>query len=344
MEHLFLFALAIVWVVFASLQDLKKREVANWISFSLLIFGLVYRAIYSIIFEKTSLVFFFYSLIFLLLIFVSAYFIDYLVRKNNKKEYVSAILTCSLLVLLITFDFATNYFHSIFLKAGLEFFYLGVLGLAIFFVVSHALYYARVFAGGDAKLLISLGVIFFISGNIYENIFYSGFFIFLMIFLGAIYSIIYSFFIFFNNRKKAFSELKNQVINNKIFFISYYCFFFIFLMFFYYMNMSLFMIPLFFMPLLFVYAKAFENSCMNSYVNSRELTVGDWLFENVKVGNKIIKPNWEGLDEDELRLLKKYNKQVLVKQGIPFVPAFLFAIILFLILREPFWSLFKNIF
>ena len=40
-----------------------------------------------------------------------------------------------------------------------NFFYQGLIGLGIFFVLGNAFYYGRFFAGGDAKLMISLGAI-----------------------------------------------------------------------------------------------------------------------------------------------------------------------------------------
>src|SRR3989344_6797995 len=46
--YYFLFALALLWTIFAVIQDIKKREVANWLNFSLLAFALAYRLFYSI--------------------------------------------------------------------------------------------------------------------------------------------------------------------------------------------------------------------------------------------------------------------------------------------------------
>jgi prepilin signal peptidase PulO-like enzyme (type II secretory pathway) len=65
-------------------------------------------------------------------------------------------------------------------------------------------------------------------------------------------------------------------------------------------------------------------------INPRKLTEGDWLYEKVKVGRKIVRPNWEGLSQEELILLRRYKRKIKVKQGIPFVPAFFFAFILLL--------------
>jgi Flp pilus assembly protein protease CpaA len=39
-EIVFLIVLGIIWLWIASLQDLKKREVLNWVSFSLIVFAI----------------------------------------------------------------------------------------------------------------------------------------------------------------------------------------------------------------------------------------------------------------------------------------------------------------
>jgi hypothetical protein len=90
---------------------------------------------------------------------------------------------------------------------------------------------------------------------------------------------------------------------------------------------------LFFCPILLFFAKAIEESSMSKFVKINDLTVGDWLVRplRVMVGRKIriIEPDWEGLSEKELLLIQKnYRKKVLVKYGLPFVPAILLAFIL----------------
>ena len=47
-EYYFLFALAFIYTLFATLQDLKSREVANWLNFSFIAFALSYRTFYSL--------------------------------------------------------------------------------------------------------------------------------------------------------------------------------------------------------------------------------------------------------------------------------------------------------
>ncbi len=46
-EYYFLFFLAGIWTLFASINDFKTTEVPNWISYSLIAFALAYRIFYS---------------------------------------------------------------------------------------------------------------------------------------------------------------------------------------------------------------------------------------------------------------------------------------------------------
>lgn len=55
MIEVFLLLLALAWIVFASVQDIRTREVADWISFSLIIFALGFRFFYSLFQSDFSL-------------------------------------------------------------------------------------------------------------------------------------------------------------------------------------------------------------------------------------------------------------------------------------------------
>jgi Flp pilus assembly protein protease CpaA len=47
-EVIFLFGLGFVWMFFAAVQDLKTTEVSNWLTYSLVVFGLAGRAFFAI--------------------------------------------------------------------------------------------------------------------------------------------------------------------------------------------------------------------------------------------------------------------------------------------------------
>jgi Flp pilus assembly protein protease CpaA len=274
--NLFLMIIAVVWMIFAVIQDFRKREVANWWNFSLIVFVLAYRAFLSV----------------------------------NSGIY--------------------------------SYFLWGLTGLAVGFVLANAFYYARMFAGGDAKLLMAIGTVLPLSLSWKINSEILFWFIVLFLFTGAIYGLIYSIvlsIIHFSKFKKSFCE---YVKKYKQFL---FCFFFAVLLLilvslflkgsFYFSNYLLIflIIFIFLCPLLFFYAKSIEDVCMIHLVPVSMLTIGDWLVKPVIAGRKIIKPNWEGLSEEELNLIqKRVHGRVLVKYGIPFTPSFLFGFLGLLLL------------
>ena len=67
---------------------------------------------------------------------------------------------------LITFALAFRALFSIVESEPLFFVY-GVLGFAMFFILANIFYYARIIAGGDAKLLMGLGAVLPLSQVLY---------------------------------------------------------------------------------------------------------------------------------------------------------------------------------
>jgi len=257
---IFLFLLALVWIVFATFQDLKKREIANWLNFSLIIFALGFR--------------FFYSL------------------------------------------FSENF----------NFFLQGIIGLAVFLILGNLFYYSRIFAGGDAKLMIALGPVIPFSGNLLANIKIFGLFLVLFFFVGALYGLIYSGVLAIRNKGKFKREFITQFKKNKkIFgFFMLVALIFIILGFF---ESFLFAVGVFiFISVhLYTYAKSVDIACMVKKLKASQLTEGDWLYEDVKIGKKLIQANWGGLTKAQIKMIQKKHKSVLIRQGIPFAPVFLIS-------------------
>ncbi len=278
----FLIFLALIWLVIASMQDIKKREVPNWLSFSLILFALAFRLIYSVI------------------------------------------------------------------NSDAWFFLFGLFGFMIFFLLAYMFYYARVFAGGDAKLLMGIGAVLPLSFSMYYNLILFGTFIFLFLLTGAVYGLVYSFVLVALNRKKFSKEFFKQFKLRKNLVFIFLILALTSLIFVIYSREFLLLLlpfPIFIFPMLFIYAKAVEESCMVKEVNSKDVVIGDWLYEEIVVKfsgkRKKIKPCWEGLSEEEVELLKKARKKVKIKQGIPFVPCFLVSFLLFLWLWYSNWSFFQ---
>lgn len=226
---------------------------------------------------------------------------------------------------LIAFALSYRAFVSVF-NWNYWFFLNGVIGLVIFLALGNLFYYSRLFAGGDAKLLIALGTILPLSYSWIVNLKIFGLFILGFLTGGSVYVLIWSFFLvslnFKNFRHEFFKYLKSD---KNIYLITFFVFL-IWILISYFINLELFFIGLIFLlfPFLFFYAKAVEESCMVKAVWPNKITVGDWLHEDVYVGGKKIKANWEGVSEEELRLIKnKYRRKISVKYGIPFTPSFL---------------------
>lgn len=268
MFEIFLFILAGVWILAASIEDLRKREVANWLNFSLVAFALGYRAIYAVL--------------------------------QNDSRY----------------------------------FTFGLAGWIVFILLGYGFYYSRIFAGGDAKLMMALGAILPLSLNVNENILFGLGFIFLLMISGSFYGLVYSAFIGLSYFRKFLVNFKKEFRNHK--FLTYICLSLAFLILIYVLiSKEIFIIPLIilavFVPFLFFYAKAVE-SLMIVKIPANKATLGDWLARKFKFRKIEISPHWEGLNDEQLSLIRKSGKEIYVKQGIPFVPAFLIAFILFILL------------
>lgn len=268
-EIIFLILLGFIWTVFAVVQDLKKREIANWINFSLIIFALVFR--------------FFYSLF------------------SNQGNY--------------------------------TFFYQGLIGFAAFFILGNLLYYGKVFAGGDAKLMISLGAILPFSQDWMINLNLALFFFVLFLISGALYGILSSLYLGIKNRKKFSKEFSNQFKNRKKIFYLSLVLGIIILIFSPFETILVYLALLVFIsPYLYISAKAIDESCMIKKINVSDLTEGDWLYRDLKLGKTLVKARWEGLSKKEILLIRKFKKEILIRQGIPFSPVFLISYLILIYL------------
>jgi len=270
LEYIFLYALGFIAIIFAVIQDLRTREIANWVTFSLIAFVLAYRAIYSVYLED------------------------------------------------------------------LWFFIYGLIGVLLFVVLGYLFYYSRVFAGGDAKLLFGLGGILPYS-SLADYIYYGFGFILALFTFGVLYTLIYSLFLVGKNYKPFKKEFSTLIFRARFYFIlSAIAYSFLTSSSFIYITFTFFIAIL---PFIFVYVKSIEKTCMIKFVDAKNVTEGDWLENDVLINGRKIKKSFAGLTINEVMLLRKYKKKVWVKSGIPFAPAFLFALIAFILfLRYSPWQ------
>lgn len=277
-EYYFLFVLAGIYLIIASIEDVKKTEVANWITLSLAVFALAYRAIYAV-----------YS-------------------KNS------------------------------------EFFVLGVIGFAIFYLIGNLFYYSKAFGGADVKLLRGIGVV--LPYGSYKGLLFVSLEFIVVLFLTAFfYSLIYSVFLSLKNKDKLKKEFNLMFRKYRLLLVFSGLFAVVVLFVFMFLRIGmiggLYGVFVIVMAFLFVYLKALDK-CMIRLVSPRDLMEGDWTIADIKVGNKVVRNSVHGLSLKDIKILRKAKKKIYVKYGIPFVPAILisFVIMVFFYLTSGFaWLL-----
>jgi len=272
MEFGFLFWFFLSGIIAASMMDLKRREVDNWLNLFLIVGSFVFVGF-------------------------------------------GAILSGDLDII----------FHAGFL-------------FVVMFVVMNLFYEGRVFAGGDAKLLLAM-TMFFICSSFYGSIINVGVFLLFLMISGSVYGLVYSLVLWIRDFEKINEEIASQVAGRRsqvagLVGIGVVLFLFGFVNFMFFM----FGIMFFVFPLLFVFAKGLENVSMIREVSGSELREGDWLVDDVKVGGRTVKADWDGLSLEDIDLLKK-KKGILIKDGLPFVPAFLIAFLGYAFLKSWFLGL-----
>jgi|SRR3989344_979743 len=261
----FLFWLFLIGIIVASLQDLKRKEVDDWLNLFLI------------------------------------------------------VASFSFILLMAFFE-----------KDATLVFQLGFLTI-ILFILMNAFYYGHIFAGGDAKLLFAMTA-FFIGLSFFETLINLGIFILFLMFSGALYGIGYSLALYFKNFKKVNEGIKQEFGGIWIFSlaISGFVLIAVSLINFYFFFLTLF---IFVFPLIYVFAKGLEDVSMIKTISWKDLREGDWLAQDVVVGNKIIKAKWDGVSNEEIELMKNL-KSIKIKDGMPFVPAFFIAFISYVFFKN----------
>ncbi len=230
---------------------------------------------------------------------------------------------------LIFFALGFRFFYSLFSENGFSLFYQGLIGLGLFFVIGNVLYYGKMFAGGDAKLMIALGAVLPFEFDFYSNVIIFVWFLFLFLIAGAIYSLTAAGSLAYKNYSSFKKDFLKRVKKNKLFIWAALIFSLsLFVLSYFEILFALLGIFVLILPIVYLAAKSIDEVCMVKVVLSSRLREGDWLYEDVKVKGKVIKAKWDGLTKKEILFLKKHKKKVKIRQGIAFVPVFLIAYVL----------------
>ncbi len=211
----------------------------------------------------------------------------------------------------------------------------GLLGGIVGFLIGALFYYTGQWGGGDTKLLAGLGAMIGVPLAL-EAGFFAVFAVNIFV-GGAAYSIIWSVVLAIRNRKRFSEEFISVSANlQRIKIASTFILIIAGVSLFYiddrYLRLMIFLLASALVLLIYLYSfvKAVERSVMLKEYPVGKLTEGDWIAKDVRVNGKlIVGPKDLGITKEKMELLKKHKiKNVLVKEGIPFVPSFLIAFIL----------------
>ncbi|MDD5133071.1 MAG: A24 family peptidase [Candidatus Nanoarchaeia archaeon] len=275
-----LLGILFIYVIIATIQDIKTREVPDWLNYSLISIALSLRFLYSLI--------------------------------TNEWNY----------------------------------FLYGIMGAFIFFIVGNIMYYTRQWGGGDSKLLMGIGATIpiypsFLLNYLHPNLNLPFLFILIVniLLVGGLYGIFLSAMIALKHRAKFKTELMNLLKKEKIKTEISYSILIIAVMLFVSIysksmlrivgiGMALF---IFILGILLIFIKTVENVSMYKIISINKLTEGDWVVP-FKFKSRLITTSYLGVTKKDIARFKDMRiKTVMVKEGLPFVPAFLIGLIITLI-------------
>ena len=239
---------------------------------------------------------------------------------------------------MIAAALAIRLMHSITFSQRSYFLY-GLLGLSLMFILGNLMYYTKQWGGGDSKLLFAIGAIFATKPYFVKEFpipFLAVIFIAILL-SGFFYSFIFSLILAIKYRKKFFKEIKE--IHNTSRKIRYTSFGSAVLLAILSLFIKSFLVPLMlslsaliiFSVYWILFSKAVEKACLTKIIQVSKLTEGEWIVDE-KIRNKF-KISKLGIEKYQIEQLKKAKiKEVLIKEGIPFAPSFLLALIIILLI------------
>ena len=202
----------------------------------------------------------------------------------------------------------------------------------ILYGISYLLFYTGTWGGGDAKLFVGLGALLPIYQpavsapwpwlmTLWIN----------MLIFSSIFGIFGSAYLAIKHKEKFMAELKSLASKNKQFF--YFVPVLVVLpagLLYFGMPSEIILASLLILifPFLYLALKSVENACMYKHIPPHKLVEGDWIAEDICVGNYIYKPAKSGVEKKDINKLVELEKQgklksVLVKDGLPHIPGML---------------------
>ena len=214
-------------------------------------------------------------------------------------------------------------------------------GLFSMYLFGMVMFKTKQWGGGDAKLIMGLGIVFATKPYFIEPSQIPFLLILLIniLLVGAIYGLFYGAFLAVKNGKK-FTKGMQQILRQKkvlrtrtiAISIAIPLLIMAFII-----KTSMFRLSLIALaaliilyPYLWIFIKTVEKVCLYKTVPPSKLTEGDWVEQDITINKKVIyKQKNTGIEREDIqKLIKAKIKKVLVKDGIPFTPTFLLGMLL----------------
>lgn len=266
------FAFGGLFLLLASLHDLKTREVPDMLSYGLIFFALSFRLAETLI-------------------------------TNNWTPLLSSLV-----------------------------------GASVMFIIGLILFYAGQWGGADSKLLVGMGALLGLGFGTWD----AALFLLLVLIAGAFYGIIYSIGLAIIHRKNFMSRFKQNLRAHARLrrIVVLICLLLIILVVIlspaYKILLGTLAVMAYLTFNLWLVVRSVEQSILIKRYPVEKLTEGDWINEEVIVnGKKLAGPDDLGVTKKQIAKIKNAGvKEVIVKEGIPFVPSFLLASILLWLFAE----------
>ena len=223
-----------------------------------------------------------------------------------------------------------------------NFLIIGLISLAVFAVIGTSFYYLRQWGGGDAKLLMGLGITLASYPSFLLNVFSPDlkipFMLTLLInilFFGAVYGVIYIIIIALIKRKEIRNAKISSYYNKKILIAGIILIALSFLIESKFAKLAVLIavVLVLLVQNLFILVKFVEKVYMQRVIPIGKLTEGDWIVNDIRAHGKLIySKKSPGITKEQISIIKKTSiKSVLVRYGIEFVPAILIGVIISLV-------------
>ncbi len=267
--------------------------------------------------------------------------------------------------LLIT-GFCLSFLASLIYWDG-SYFVSSVLGFAVCFLLACIMFYTGQWGGGDAKMLMALGsliglplssvlsILSLTSFDSFSSFSLSSFvsfpflvlFLLLVFFVGGIYGTAWLSVLLVKHYKEFMLRCRVFITDRKQCFsiVFFHGFSFVLFVLFFFIDdflLRLLALLIAFMILIlfygFIVIKVLEQIAFVKEIPISSLTEGDWVAEDVIIAGKVIVRKKDlGVSKEQLQELHALEKKgkvknVVVKYGIPFVPSFLLAFIVCIVL------------